>query len=269
MPSIYHHVFRGKSDHNSPTYINCFISFCDVFGFCFFNNRAGTCQRLKNMQARNITPLHQSLPFPSLGHNKKLNPNKGDHRIAFWISSTQKAGSAPMMLRSTMRFKRFGREGKQETWTFNAKSKWLWCGFHGMSSTGEPALIQPCHLSMFSLQKNAKKSLKWLPFAKSFMMVYFRSSASFNFNETSANKNSLWENAVRFMHDYRLYSLYTLCWDDSHPRKWTSFMQSPRSNVLWLVVCCKSKNQKRPEPQRELGLRSSKAFRFNKMEAIA
>ena len=72
-----------------------------------------------------------------------------------------------------------------------------------------PALIQPCHLSMFSLQKNAKKSLKWLPFAKSFMMVYFRSSASFNFNETSANKNSLWENAVRFMHDYRLYSLHS------------------------------------------------------------
>ena len=63
--------------------------------------------RLKSMQPSNTTPLHQSLPFRSLGRNKQLNPNKGDHRIAFWISSTQKAGSAPMMLRSTMRFKRF------------------------------------------------------------------------------------------------------------------------------------------------------------------
>lgn len=65
----------------------------------------------------------------------------------------------------------------------------------------------------------------------------------------------------KMLSDLCMTILTTHCWDDFHPRKWTSSMQPPSSNVLWLVVCCKSKNQKRPEPQRELGLRSSKAFR--------
>lgn len=63
MPSIYHHVFRGKSDHNSPTYMNCFISFCDVFESCF-----STTEQERNMPTikktcNPVTPLPFINPY--------------------------------------------------------------------------------------------------------------------------------------------------------------------------------------------------------------